>query len=145
MNSTQVLRKIVTLAQQRFASLKNKYPYLQGYLVFAAHGRQTRADNSLDEIFKEFPAMFVPDENFFNLSQLIPTIRNKEQQKKAHKLYAKLKFNTNVNIEIRFNKLNYELIKKLQQDPLVNQKLTPQTAASIRIVLGTIAEFASHG
>ncbi|NLX23330.1 MAG: hypothetical protein GXY55_16890 [Phycisphaerae bacterium] len=35
--------------------------------------------------------------------------------------------------------MDYELIWKLQTDELVDRNLTPQTKASIRIVLGTVA------
>lgn len=44
-------------------------------------------------------------------------------------------------IELRFKRLEYDLIYSLQSDPLVSQKYTPQTKASIRIVLGTLKEF----
>lgn len=36
----------------------------------------------------------------------------------------------------------YEPISKLQSDELVDRELIPQTRASIRIVLGTLANFA---
>ena len=45
-----------------------------------------------------------------------------------------------VFLELRFRKLDYPLIWKLQTDPLVDTNLTPQTQASIRIVLGTLAD-----
>jgi len=49
-----------------------------------------------------------------------------------------------VHIEIRFKELKYdEVIWPLQQDPLVDRLRTPQTRASIRIVLGTIDELRS--
>jgi hypothetical protein len=44
-------------------------------------------------------------------------------------------------IEIRFAQPNLDLIFEMQKDPLVSQKHTPQTQASIRIVLGTLGEF----
>jgi hypothetical protein len=44
-----------------------------------------------------------------------------------------------VQVEIRFDSLNYELIHVLQTDELVDRQLTPQTRASIRIVLGTLS------
>jgi len=36
--------------------------------------------------------------------------------------------------------LEYDLIWKLQTDELVDRELTPQTKASIRIVLGTVSQ-----
>jgi hypothetical protein len=46
-------------------------------------------------------------------------------------------------VEIRFNDLTYDLVWKLQKDDLVDRDLTPQTKASICIVLGTLAQFAA--
>ena len=43
-------------------------------------------------------------------------------------------------IELRFARQNLEQIFEMQKDPLVSQKDTPQTKASIRIVLGTLDE-----
>jgi hypothetical protein len=56
-------------------------------------------------------------------------------------LAPQLKYYGECQVEIRFNRLNYELIWKLQVDDLVCRNLTPQTKASIRIVLGTLAQF----
>jgi hypothetical protein len=47
-----------------------------------------------------------------------------------------------VRVELRFDHLDYALIARLQADELVDRELTPQTRASIRIVLGTLAAFA---
>jgi hypothetical protein len=57
-------------------------------------------------------------------------------------LAPQLKYDEKCQVEIRFNRLNYALIWKLQADDLVDRKLTLQTKASIRIVLGTLAQFA---
>lgn len=43
--------------------------------------------------------------------------------------------------ELRFHHLDYDLIGPLQQDDSVNQQLTPQTKASIRIVQGLLRDF----
>ena len=43
-------------------------------------------------------------------------------------------------VEIRFSKQNLEQIFEMQKDPLVSQEHTPQSRASIRIVLGTLEE-----
>lgn len=50
-----------------------------------------------------------------------------------------LEFDGSVQAELRFLDLDYELICELQSDDLVNRELTPQTKASIRIVLNTIS------
>lgn len=51
-----------------------------------------------------------------------------------------LEIKDDILVEIRFDRLLYDLMFELQKDPLVSQKWTPQTRASIRIVLGTISE-----
>ncbi|HPO50056.1 MAG TPA: hypothetical protein PLO89_06985, partial [Spirochaetota bacterium] len=46
-----------------------------------------------------------------------------------------IEIKSDVNIELRFDILNYSLINKLRKDDLIDKELTPQTAASIRIVV----------
>jgi ElaB/YqjD/DUF883 family membrane-anchored ribosome-binding protein len=43
-------------------------------------------------------------------------------------------------VEIRFNALDYNIVDELRKDPTISLKHTPQTRASIRIVLGTLDE-----
>lgn len=52
-----------------------------------------------------------------------------------------LEFDGESQVEVRFHHLDFELIGKLQTDDLADRDLTPQTKASIRIVLGTISRF----
>ncbi|MGV8080929.1 MAG: hypothetical protein AB2L22_12845 [Syntrophales bacterium] len=54
--------------------------------------------------------------------------------------FGKLELREDVLIEIRFKELLYKEIYRLQKDPLVSQKYTSQTRASINIVLGTVGE-----
>lgn len=57
-------------------------------------------------------------------------------------LASQLTYDDKCQVEIRFNDLNYNLVWKLRaDDDLVDRNLTPQTRASIRIVLGTLARF----
>jgi hypothetical protein len=64
----------------------------------------------------------------------------------------RIEFKEDTFIEIRFKtdrllrifKMDLELIFKMQKDPLVSQVHTPQTQASIRIVLGTLIELAQR-
>ncbi|MEI7706009.1 MAG: hypothetical protein WCK73_15605 [Deltaproteobacteria bacterium] len=53
---------------------------------------------------------------------------------------AELTVIPHVLIELRFETLEYALIAELRQDSLVDRGRTPQTTASIRIVLGTARE-----
>lgn len=55
------------------------------------------------------------------------------------KLAMNLEFEGETQIELRFYDLDYELIRRLQTEDLVDRILTPQSKASIRIVLGTIS------
>jgi hypothetical protein len=51
---------------------------------------------------------------------------------------ARLTYRGEVNFELRFGRLVYDLIWQLQQDPLIDRELTPLTRASIRIVVTTL-------
>lgn len=51
-----------------------------------------------------------------------------------------LELEENTFVEIRFRNTELDLIYELQRDECVSQTYTPQTKASIRIVLGTIGE-----
>lgn len=80
------------------------------------------------------------------LAQLADRIASLEAQ--IGPLVSSLMFDGNFLIEIRFRELDYDLLRKLRNDPLTDRGLTPQTGASIRIVLGTISGFAppaDHG
>jgi hypothetical protein len=43
-------------------------------------------------------------------------------------------------IQLRFGELDYDLIARLQKDPLVDRALTTQSRASIAISLGTLSQ-----
>ena len=66
------------------------------------------------------------------------TDRVKQQ---LQQLAPQFQYDERCQVELRFNDLNYALIWKLQADGLVDRGLTPQTGASIRIVLGTLGQF----
>ena len=52
-------------------------------------------------------------------------------------LLPTLEFTDDIQVELRFDKLDYALISLLQRDERIDPLLTPQTPASIRIALGT--------
>ncbi len=136
-------------AIRHFSLIREKYPDLKASLVLSWLGEQTKIDSSTKEILSEFPALVVDDNAKARmLSFLKKTIPEKpsEAQKKQwrerlQELAEDLKFDGNVQVDLLFHNLNYELIWKLQADDLVDRDLTPQTKASIRIVLGTIHSF----
>ncbi|MCX5823881.1 MAG: hypothetical protein NTY86_10355 [Deltaproteobacteria bacterium] len=141
---------------------------LKGYLVLSSpHGQFQITDDPLEilHILKEFPAMISESEFRDKGIELIETIQGfevelknaargntkAEIQKKienaSHLLNANLKkieFKGETFVEIRFKRPIVDLIFKMQKDPLVSQVHTPQSQASIRIVLGTLIELAQR-
>jgi len=137
---------------------------LKGYLVLSSpHGQFQITDEPLEtlRILKEFPTM-VSESEFKNKGiDLIETIQGLEVELKnaawrktkaeiqkkiensSNLLNAnlqKIEFQEDTFIEIRFQRPILDLIFKMQKNPFVSQVHTPQTKASIRIVLGTLIE-----
>ncbi len=139
----------VKAARHRFAMLKAKHPTLKGYLVLSIPGKQTGIGSSPKEILGDLPALIVEDAAKAAFQQHLKSPPPKEAGEKVKKewderyeeLVAELKYNSGVSVELRFDHLDYALIARLQADDLVDHELTPQTRASIRIVLGTLAHF----
>lgn len=119
------LERAVTAAKQILKSLAVKYESgglfkeAKPYLVLSSRLGQVEIDASLEKQTADFPEMFT------------------EETRKA-KFKGDIVYLDNICIELRFTSLVYELIWLLQQDPLVDRALTPQTHASIRIVVGTV-------
>lgn len=158
-------------AKSTFKTMMDNEPglkELKGYLVLSSlHGQFQITDDPLEilHILKEFPAM-ISESEFKNKGiELIETIQGLEVELKnaargntkaeiqkkienaSHLLNANLKkieFKEDTFIEIRFKRPILDLIFKMQKDPLVSQVHTPQTQASIRIVLGTLIELAQR-
>jgi hypothetical protein len=117
------LQFAVAAAKRQFDLIRKKYPALkakdkEAYLVMSLPSGQTGIDSSPTQILSEFPAMVVDDGT------------------------PGPKYDEKTQVEIRFNDLKFDLVWKLQVDDLVDCNLTPQTKASIQIVLGTLAQFA---
>jgi len=141
----------IKAARARFAMLKAKHPTLKGYLALAIPGKQTGIGSSAREILRDLPALVVDDPAKAGVQRHLKSPPAKEAGEKAKKewdeqfddLVLKLRYDGSVRVEIRFDSLNYELIQQLQADELVDRELTPQTRASIRIVLGRLSRFLS--
>ncbi len=154
LNQSQ-LQNAVSAAQQRFALIQQKYPNLKAYLVLSSPIGQTKIENTPVQILSEFPGLIIDDKFKAGVLRLLELMESKEKddpkrkrlQKQTEQIAGKLKFNCDetCQVEIRFHDLNYDLIWQLQADELVDQSLTPQTKASIRIVLGTLINFAGRG
>ena len=140
----------IKAAQERFSLIRKKHPGLKGYLVLSLAGGQTGVGSSAKEILKDCPALVVNDRAKASLVAFLKTPEPKDAseaektrlREQYQQLAGELRFDGNHQVEIRFDNLNYELIWQLQSDELVDRELTPQTRASIRIVLGTLAHFA---
>ncbi len=142
----------VKAARGRFSQLREKHPTLKGYLVFSTPSCQTNISNSPVEIFANMAVLIVNDaeKDAFSacIKKPLPKDATEAQKRQAREqldeLALNLNFDGSVRIEIRFDNLDYALIARIQSDELVDRELTPQTRASIRIVLGTLAAFASE-
>ncbi len=149
LNLTQ-LQTAVAAAKRRFALIRKKYPELKAYIVLSLPVGQTGIDSSPTQILHEFPAMVIDDAAKASLLNLRsrqsetktgPEV-DRRMREQMDQLASQLTYDEKCHIEIRFNDLNYDLVWKLRaDDDLVDRNLTPQTRASIRIVLGTLAHF----
>jgi hypothetical protein len=157
--------KAVKQANTTFKAIMVNYPGLKGYLVLSSPYGQCGLTTDPLQIFTEFPAMISESEGKAKRIKLLETIQGMESElKDAHRKNMKaeiqkkiaeklLRFNANLEqtefredtfIEIRFKTQQLELIFAMQKDPLISQVHTPQTQASIQIVLGTLKELAQQ-
>ena len=140
-------QEALAAANRHFAEIRKKYPTLRAYLVLSLRGGQTELDSELVDSIREFPFLLLDNPAKTNTLELIKKLKPKESTKpKQIQLKAELKdlakdleFEGRVQVELRFYDLDYDLIWKLQSDDLVDPELTPQTSASINIVLGTMS------
>ena len=156
------LQVAVAAAKRRFDLLQNKHPDLKAklwngepvsHLVLSLPGGQTGIDSSPTQILREFPAMVVGDDAKASALNLLSRLKildwkaitgpeTERVKEQLTRVAPQLKYDEQCQVEIRFNDLTYDLVWKLQKDDLVNRDLTPQTKASICIVLGTLSRFA---
>ena len=155
MLSHDQLQVAVAAGKRQFDRIRQKYPDLKAYLVLSLPGGQTEIDSSPKQILSKFPAMVVDDSAKTNALDIISRLKTLEWQAKVgpeteqlinqlDQITARLKYDEKCQVEIRFKDLNYDLIWKLQMDDLVDRNLTPQSKASIRIVLGMLSRFVSY-
>jgi len=150
----------VAAANRQFSLIKGKYPQLKAYLVLSLPAGQTGVGNSLTAMIAEFPDLFLASAVRTEARNLVRELRSLEKKKenaepqqrpklnrqfgivndRLHAISSELIVDGNCRFELRFHHLDYDLVRKLQTDELVDRKLTPQTHASIRIVLGTVSQ-----
>ena len=146
--SQQAFERARNLAKQRYVQLREKHPTLQAYLVLSSPIGQVAHETTIDDILKGFPEMILDGkakEEFVRFSKSPkpkdPSPKKLEQwRRKNDELVSPLEIDGSVQVELRFIHLDYELIPQLQKDSLVDSQLTPQSRASIRIVLGTLSQ-----
>jgi len=142
----QQVKEAIAHVSVRHAEICARYKALGPDVVFASPYGQLPPDTEPDEVLRKFPWMAVDNGAKARALQLMPPQpprphkQSGKQKPEAgvtelHSQLDKLTFRGDVNFELRFRNLKYELIWQLQQDPLIDRELTPQSKSSIRIVL----------
>ena len=150
------LEVAVAASKDIFIKLKSEYTDMRAYLVLAHRGQQTELTSNPIQILDDCDQMVAPDEAKRETLRLLAEMKCLESaganqitaQDISRKLTARgreLRFLPEIQIEIRFHDLRYALVWALQGNPLIDQTLTPQTKASIRIVLGTLDRLSRTG
>ena len=149
------LETAVEKSTSLFKKLKDKYQSLFGYLVFSSPRGQCELTTDLAKILNSFPKMIADCKQKDKGLQLLQKINDIEAENKKSSANAKsieklrqqldeiannLEVHEDTFVEIRFKGIDYNMLTELQKDELVSQEHTPQTKASIRIVLGTIKD-----
>ena len=137
----------IKAAQEQFSLIRKKHLVIKVYLVRSLAGGQTGGVRSAKETFKGCPLLVAVDQTKADLVAFIKKPEPKDAieiektrlMEQYQQLAGKLSFDGNHQVEIRFDMLSSELIWQLHSDEMVDRALTPQTRASIRIMLGTLA------
>jgi hypothetical protein len=136
--------------------LKSKYQTLDAYIVIGSQYGQTEPVADAIRLFEHIPSAFVNSIErkealvLFDVYQELNR-RNRDLKnnflkglidhcrQRLDSLLANIEIVESTQLQLRFGQLDYDLIRELQTDPLVDQTLTPKSGASIKIVLGTLA------
>ena len=169
--NVEQLRLVVDEAGTITEEIGNNYPKLTCYPVFSYLAGQCDLTSDVRGILRKFPDMLHDSEEKSNAAIIIrkiaeleaklkqaneirnTTLRNNKIDSLTNDLQALMPelnqltdcfdIRADIFIELRFEKPILEEIFKLQSDPMVSQHYTPQTKASVRIVLGTITDIYS--
>jgi len=160
------LNTAIENAKSIFEEITNKYNLMKKkdydeYLVFSSPYGQCEITSSMRMIAEEFPEMVNDSIHKTKACELVQDIRklreeiartfvakSKDDLRKKMDNYEKslaqiaenLEVMEDTFVEIRFNALDYNIIDELREDPIISLKHTPQSGASIRIVIGTLDE-----
>jgi hypothetical protein len=163
LNSDQ-LQIAVAAAKCTFDLLAKKHPGLKArlpngnstsVLVFSSPSGHAGIDSSPTDLLSQFPAMLVDEaaktsalslQARLSALESEPATGSETKQLKAQlaQLASHLTYDGGCRVELRFNRLDYELIWNLQADEFVDRNLTHPTKASIRIVLATLTHLAQQ-
>jgi len=145
-------REVLSLSRLRFSELKAAYPRMRGYLVVSSATGQAEVTHGFETMLRGFSRLFRDGgEKDAALGQIrnLERLRKNTEREPIHEAEGALREMSDAmevdgagQIEIRFDHLDYSLIGALRGDPRIDQGLTPQTRASIRIVLGNISGLA---
>ncbi len=146
-------QRAVSVAERILKEIKREFPGLKPYLVFSTPHGQALVGSSLSGILLEYPAMCMDTpalEEATKLARAMERLKDNpsssqnpgkdriQLERQLTALEHDVVFHDDVQVELRFEALKYEQIFALQQHPLIDRELTPQTHASIRLVLGTL-------
>jgi hypothetical protein len=130
----------------RYKELVTRFGKLKPYPVFSSPHGQAPMDAGPAGVLKEFPGMVVDSQAKADCQELLREISHHEKDQAPDRVVAplrrqllerlpELRFDGEATIELRFGALRYELLRALKQAPEVDQELTSQSDASIRVVL----------
>ncbi len=144
-------------ARTIFQRLKLKYPTLDAQLVISSGYGQSELTTDGFALFDRVASMFANSSERKELLILFDTYKEllrrnadlkspfiKDTTYQLHERISHLLDTAEIvessQINLIFSEISYELIYKLQTDPLVDRTLTPQTGASIKICLGSLQQ-----
>jgi hypothetical protein len=143
-------------AQKIFNSLKIKYPSLDAKLIITSGYGHSELTTDGFALIDKAASIFTNSPERKQVLILYDTyqslLRRNEELKspdikdlitiihqKIKNLLNEIEIVETTQINIQFKELDYDLISKLQEDPLIDKVLTPRTRASIKIVIGTLS------
>jgi len=146
MISIQQFEQAKTKGKNIFEQIRRKYPSLRAYLVLRFKSEQADIDEAIWKLLLHCPRFFLDASEkeqalaFLALEKVRAEKTGQEHITEIERILRKLDLllNPDVQIEIRFIDLKYALVWELQKEELVDQELTPQTKASIQIMLGSL-------
>jgi hypothetical protein len=135
------LSSSIQAGRELFSAIAARYPDPKPYLVMCCHGSQIDIPESPLSILTQSPRM-VADTHFkqaaIGLQRWLDDMKVKsrdELQQDLDRLLKEFRFISNITFEIRFERLHYESIWRMQLDSAIDKDRTLQGKALIRIVL----------